>query len=155
VVGGVDDGGAAVLEAIGDRALGMIDATGADAEVAEGEVGVVVEFFDGVGGLEVRGQHGEKRSTEERVHGGGKRRAGDVAEVRAVEAHSVAGRVDGGEERQTLDVIPMVVGEKQREVDGLPAASAMPLAELADAGAGVNQDELVGETKLEAGVLPP
>lgn len=141
VVGGVDECAAGAADAVAGGSLGVLERDGEDFRVAHEE-----RF----GELDVADLGGHARV------GDGKEGRGHLRGERGVQALDGGGGVDGdvgggvvkgGKVGQALQVVPVKVAEE--EVDVCAGGQAKP--ELTDAGAGVQDEEVVARADFNAG----
>ena len=147
-IGEKDDDAIGRKQPVADGDAGMIGALGADEDIADGKV-EIHQFFN----LDVAGQLGERHGKIGAFHLAGER--GDEAGARAFATENpqpAAGFVKGRKKRQALDVIPMRVRNKQGEIER-PALEFIEerSAKLAQAGAGIKDDDVRAAANLDAG----
>ena len=133
---------------VADGEAGMVGAVGADEGGADGEI-EVAQFLN----LDVAGELGEGDGKVGAFHlageGGFEAGAGAFA---AEDAEAAAGFVEGGKEGQALDVIPVGVGDEEGEGEGLGLEFCEEgAAEFAEAGAGVEDDDVFAAADFNAG----
>ena len=144
-IGDVAERASVVLDAIAGRAVGMIERRG-----AHGDALARVERFAGVevavleGRAEHFGRHREQRRNHELgEHALERHRA---AQVTGPEPEAVLRLEHRTEKRQAAHMVKMGVGEIDIAVD---APALERLAQIADAGAGVEQQELLAAAHFE------
>ena len=135
-------------QSVADGEAGMVGAVRADERGADGEI-KIAQFFD----LDVAGQFRERHGEIGAFHLAGEGGFQTFARAFAAEnAQAAAGFVNRGKERQALDVIPVGVGNEEREVERLGLEFAKQRdAELAQAGAGVEDDDVFAAADFNAG----
>ena len=135
---------------VADGEAGMIRAMGADERGADGEI-EIAQFLD----LDVAGKFRKRHGEIGAFHLAGE--GGDESLVRAFaaeDAEVAAGFVDGREERQALDVIPVRVGNEEGEIERLGLEFFQERdAELAQAGAGIEDDDVLAGADFDAGSI--
>jgi hypothetical protein len=135
-------------EPVTDADAGVVGAVGAHENGTDGEV-EVLEFFD----VNVAGQFVEGDGKVGAFHLAGERGDEALAGAFAAENPQAAARiVDRPEERQALDVVPVRVGEEQREIERMTFEFLeQGLAQFSQAGAGIKDDEVVAVADFDAG----
>lgn len=128
----------------------MVCAVGADERGADGEI-EIAQFLD----VNVAGQFGERHGEIGAFHLTGE--GGDEAFVRAFaaeDAEAAAGFINGRKEGQALDVIPVRVGNEEGEIErlGLEFFEERD-AEFAEAGAGIEDDDVFAGADFDAGSI--
>ena len=125
----------------------MVRALRAHEHGADGEV-EVLEFLDVNVARQLVERHGEIGA----FHLAGERGDEALARAFAAENPQMAARiVDRSEERQALDVVPVCVGQEQREVQRLVFEFVeQRLSEPAQTGAGIQDDDLVAVAHFDA-----
>ena len=137
-VGDVDDRGAVHGQAVRRRDVRVVEPRARDLDVGDRELGRVGQLVELDGGVGLRERDGEVRIVRlRREH----RLQVQVVALARVDGHLVAALVERREVRQPLDVVPVRVADQQVDarVPGLAFAGQL-LAELADPGAGVDDD---------------
>ncbi len=135
---------------VADSETGMVCAVGADERGADGEI-EIAQFLD----VNVAGQFGERHGEIGAFHLTGE--GGDEAFVRAFaaeDAEAAAGFINGRKEGQALDVIPVGVGNEEGEIErlGLEFFEERD-AEFAEAGAGIEDDDVFAGADFDAGSI--
>ena len=75
---------------------------------------------------------------------------------RSVDVERRARRVGGHEEREPLDVVPVRVADEQVDGEGPPTELLREReAQLADAGPGIEDEDVLAGSELDAGRVPP
>ena len=133
----VDDRRAVSRQPIGRGDVRMIEPRAGDLHVGDLELGRVGQLAEG----NVRPGLGE-RDREIRILGlrGEHRPQVEVVALARVDRELVAALVEGREVRQPLDVIPVGVADEKMDVGAPRLPFGKLLAELADPGAGVDDD---------------
>lgn len=148
VVGDVGDGAGGGCEAEGDAAAGVMDAGGGGVDLADAEAGGA-QFLDGDGAWHLGEGDGEERGFDGGGDGAFEAGAGAAP---AQDADVLSGEVGGGEEGEALDMIPMGMGDQDPQPAGAPVEFAeQGFPEFADAGAGVQDDDIAAPADLHAG----
>lgn len=148
VVGRVDERACRGIEAEGDASARVMDSGGAGADLADAE-SEGAQLFDGDGA----GHLGEGDGEEGGFDGSGDRafEAGPGASP-AEDADFLTGEVGGGEEGETLDVVPVGVGDEDADAGGVVLQfTDEGFAQFADAGAGVEDDDIAAPSGFDAG----
>ena len=131
-----------------DAKAGMVGALGANADGADIQV-EIFDFFD----FEIAGEVGKMNGKVGALHLAGQGADQSLAGAFAAEDfQAAAGIVDGAEKREALNMIPVGMGDQQSEIERLAFKFLeQGLAEQAQTGAGIENDDLVTVTDFHAG----